>query len=196
MCGRALSLWQLVLLMLLLLRVLLLWHIVLIRDVTAEHKSEQGRTEPNSAGCNSKQGLRTEPEQDLPPKQVPKTPDRIHNHHSLNLASGALLVAATVAAPGGSGPSGVSAALGAALDGPAPELVLPSPRRNETAGATPSKLDRQSSSLTLAHHTKIAGTARGDPRTWGQRGKLIAPPARTDRAADLQQRDNTLPCFR
>ncbi len=33
MCGRAMSLWQLVLLMLLLLHVLLLWHIVLIRDV-------------------------------------------------------------------------------------------------------------------------------------------------------------------
>ena len=33
MCGRAMSLWQLILLMLLLLHVLLLWHIVLIRDV-------------------------------------------------------------------------------------------------------------------------------------------------------------------
>ena len=33
MCGRAGSLWQLILLMLLLLHVLLLWHIVLIRDV-------------------------------------------------------------------------------------------------------------------------------------------------------------------
>ena len=33
MCGRARSLWQLILLMLLLLHVLLLWHIVLIRDI-------------------------------------------------------------------------------------------------------------------------------------------------------------------
>ncbi len=33
MCGRAMSLWQPILLMLLLLHVLLLWHIVLIRDV-------------------------------------------------------------------------------------------------------------------------------------------------------------------
>ena len=33
MCGRAMSLWQLTLLMLLLLHVWLLWHIVLIRDV-------------------------------------------------------------------------------------------------------------------------------------------------------------------
>ena len=33
MCGRAMSLWQLILLGLLLLHVLRLWHIVLIRDV-------------------------------------------------------------------------------------------------------------------------------------------------------------------
>jgi hypothetical protein len=58
----------------------------------------------------------------------------------------------------------------------------------ETADGAPRKLGQRSPSRALALRTQIAGTAHGNPRTRGQWGKSLAPPACTgcaDKAVDL-----------